>query len=130
MQSDEVTLDNFWSIVRKENENIKLKLENKDQYKPISNFGEKEFNPYEYLVDTVITNLGILPDSFSLHSLHKIKSGFISLRSQYALRVFFNNLLTINGSLNWSFGYNSYFLSKHQADIFIQTVRESLLNLF
>ena len=130
MQTNEITLENFWSNVCKENENIKQKLENKDQYKPISNFGEKEFDPYEYLVDTVITNLGILPDSFSLDSMHKIKSGFISLRSQFALRVFFNNLLTINGSLNWSFGYNSYFLSKHQADIFLQSLKENLRKLF
>jgi hypothetical protein len=130
MQTNEITLENFWSNVCKENENIKQKLEKKDQYKPISNFGEKEFDPYEYLVDTVITNLGILPDSFSFDSMHKIKSGFISLRSQFALRVFFNNLLTINGSLNWSFGYNSYFLSKHQADIFLQSFKENLRKLF
>ena len=102
---NEDSIKTFWQMVRKENESIKLKIENKDQYKPICNFGEKEFNPLEYLVDTVITNLGIIDESFSsTTSLHRIKSCYISLRSQFALRVFFNNFLTINGELNWTFG--------------------------
>jgi len=60
---NEDSIKTFWQMVRKENESIKLKIENKDQYKPICNFGEKEFNPFEYLVDTVITNLGIIDTS-------------------------------------------------------------------
>ncbi len=127
---NEDSIKTFWQMVRKENESIKLKIENKDQYKPICNFGEKEFNPFEYLVDTVITNLGIIDESFnSTTSLHKIKSGFISLRSQFALRVFFNNFLTVNGELNWTFGYNSFYLKKQQAEIFLQYFKENFNNL-
>jgi len=116
----------FWRMVHKENESIKAKIQNKDQYKPICNFGEKEFNPYEYLVDNVITNLGIIDESHNKStSLHKITSGFISLRSRFALRVFFNNLLTVNGQINWTFGYNSFYLKKQHAEIFLNNFNQN-----
>lgn len=125
MQSDEVTLDSFWSIVRKENENIKLKFENKDQYKsPIYSFDDKNFKPDEFYTDVIVSNVGIVPDRFSPEGLHKIKSAFISLRSHFACRLFCNNLCTLNGSLYWSFSYNSFFVNKHLVDMFLNTSKE------
>ena len=88
LQNDQVTLENFWSMVQKENETLKIQLVNKDQFKePIMKL--EGDNPHECLrYDTLLSNIGIISDSYSPNSLHKIKSGFISARSAYAIRLF------------------------------------------
>lgn len=121
--SDEITMENFWFLVHKENDIIQQKLTTGEQFK---NPNFLDFDPNELFGDFELSNLGIIGSSFNENSLHKIKSCFLNARSESPIRIAFNNFVTVNNLLYWSLMYNSYVVDKQFVCNIIEITKDFL----
>ena len=117
--TDEITFENFWDIAQRQTVTLHDKLKSGQQFKSPNYLN---FDPSKPFSDFELSNLGVFSASFSSTSQHKIKSCFINVRSEVPIRLCFNNFITINNLLFWSFVYNSYVIHQDLADKMSQTV--------
>jgi hypothetical protein len=126
-----ITLDNFWILVQNETNEMLSRIQ-KNEHIPKENDAElfSKIKPSELFLDSMTSNLGIFSNN---ETLQKIKMCFVNVKGETSdmnfKRFSFNNLITIDNRLHWSFIYNSFLVREQLASFIVDLTLENIKTL-
>ena len=112
--------EQFWYHVHKENDDIRKRFEQNEQFK-LPGFVTGSSGDIRF--DFVLSNIGIMPSVFKKESLHRVKSCYFAGLNETTSKITFSYFVTVNNLFCWSFLFNSHVIDDFIADEIIRNIK-------